>query len=116
MLLIYAPFRVISRLSTEALAKVDISRFKICGLILMNKTIQQCDSCLATGAADKTWTRIFGAYAGAPNQYIPQQTFPPRPQAPMPANAVAPKVIDLCPACAAKITVAELITLTTPKA
>lgn len=79
----------------------------------MNIVIQKCNECgVDNTTGDKTWTRIFGAFAGAPT--ISLQTLPPGQK--LSENIVRPAVIDLCPTCSAKTTIAQLIALSTPKA
>ena len=69
----------------------------------------KCDGCGATSAtADNTWTRHFGAYAGAP-ELRQQNTFPPS------IGGAVAVAIDLCAACSTKNTLAQIVAITTTK-
>jgi hypothetical protein len=81
-------------------------------LITMNITIQQCNNCGAKNdSGNTTWTRVFGAFTGAPNLSL--QTMP---NSVLPANAVRPTILDFCPTCSPTMTLAKIVTMSTPVA
>ena len=73
----------------------------------MNIVYQKCNGCgEVNSTADNTWTRVFGAFKGAPN-LAPQQQMPMQQ-----VSGVKPAQIDLCLKCAATTTIAQLVEMT----
>lgn len=80
----------------------------------MNKTIQVCNGCGGLNtAADTSWVRIFGAFAGSPSLFVVGEGSQIPKGASAPANAVKPLALDLCAACATTVKVSQLVELTT---
>ena len=80
---------------------------------MSNKLLQQCNGtgCGALNInGDPTWVRVMGAWHGAP--ILPDSSVPATTT--LKPTQVRPVTIDLCPACATKTTIAELVALTTP--